>query len=228
LNYKIFLEIKRSVKNFYENFAEEFSATRVYPWKEVIRYYSLLKNSRIICDLGCGNGRHTYNLLQLADEVIGIDLSFNLLRIAKKKLSNFKFSPINADATYLPFKDSSIDHLISIAMIHHIPSNQMRIKCIKECRRVLKEKGILIFTVWNIMKPKHLWLSFTNYLMRMIKREPIEFGDVFLSWAGKCNRYYHLFHIKEFMKLFREFKILHYCSFGKGFFKDNNLIIALR
>jgi len=223
-----FSEIRRSIKFFYENFAHEFSSTRIYPWKEVIRYYKLFERSKTVCDLGCGNGRHTLPLIEVCDHIIGIDISYNLLKIAKNKLNSSKFSPVNADATSLPLRDACIDNIITIAMIHHIPSLSMRRKCVSECRRVLKNNGLLIASVWNLMKPRHLYLSMIQYINDLIHQKRREFGDVYIAWSKKYRRFFHLFRMKEFINLFNQFKIVHYCSFGKGIIKDNNLIIALR
>ena len=60
--------------------------------------------------------------------VIGIDFSDGLLEICKEKKLNVKKS----DITNLPFKDCTFDYVISIAVIHHINSEDDRIKAISE------------------------------------------------------------------------------------------------
>ncbi len=222
-------EIRKSIKEFYENLAVEFSNTRVFPWKEVVYYYKLLENSEIICDLGCGNGRHSRDLLGKCEIVIGLDISFALLKIAKERFKNKSFfMPINADIFYLPFKDSSISHIVSVATIHHLPSKDLRAACVKEFNRVLKEKGLVLVTSWSLIRPRNFIASLVNYVRCLLKGKVIEFGDAYLSWGKSHQRYFHFFTSKELSSLFKDFRLVHQTRFGKGLLKDNELIIALK
>ncbi len=221
--------IRRSVREFYESFAIEFSKTRVFPWKEVVYYYKLLEGSEIICDIGCGNGRHSKDLLDKCEIVIGLDISFSLLKIANERFKNKGlFIPVNADACYLPFKDSSISHIVSVATLHHIPSKVLRRRFVKECNRVLKEKGMIIVTSWSLIKPRNFIASLTNYIRNLLKGKFIEFGDAYLSWGKSYKRYFHFLTSKELLSLFKESKVIHLTRFGKGILKENELIIALK
>lgn len=152
-----------------------------------------------------------------------------MLKIANKRFrGRFLFFPINADASYLPLRNSSISGIVSVAMIHHIPTKILRIKFIEECFRVLSKRGIIIMTSWSIIKPKHFLLSLWYYVLSFVKGERIEFGDVYISWAKKYNRFFHLFSVNEMVSLFKKFKILGYFLFGKSFLRENILIIALK
>lgn len=223
---KIF-EIRKKVKEFYEKYAEEFSHTRVYPWKEVIRYYPLF-NDGVLLDIGCGNGRHTELLFQFSNSVIGIDISFNLLKIAKARFKDKIFMQVNADMLHLPLRNSCISGMICIATIHHIPSKENRLKAVKECRRVLERRGIAIFTSWSLIKPAHLLRALLFYLTSILKGEKIEFGDCYISWAGIYQRYFHLMTPSEMKNLLKDFRVLLLTTFGKSSFKDNILAIAFK
>jgi SAM-dependent methyltransferase len=63
-----------------------------------------LTNEDRILDVGCGTGRHIIELCRKGYQVVGIDLSKDMLTIAKSDLSKEGFSPgiIQADATRLP------------------------------------------------------------------------------------------------------------------------------
>ena len=61
----------------------------------------LQPNARIL-DLGCGNGRHSINLAKLGFNVTGLDLSSNLLSIAKQEAERqkIKIDFVEADMRY--------------------------------------------------------------------------------------------------------------------------------
>ncbi|MDP6641934.1 MAG: class I SAM-dependent methyltransferase [Candidatus Nanoarchaeia archaeon] len=83
-----------------------------------------LKLDGLTLDIGCGTG-----LSKKFFNVIGIDISFNLL----------KKGDICAKAEFLPFKDKSFDNIICITSIHHFDLD----KSIKEIKRVCKSKIVI-------------------------------------------------------------------------------------
>ncbi len=62
---------------------------------------NLQPNAKIL-DLGCGNGRHSINLAKLGYDVTGLDLSANLLSIAKQEAERqkIKINFVEADMRY--------------------------------------------------------------------------------------------------------------------------------
>jgi ubiquinone/menaquinone biosynthesis C-methylase UbiE len=110
-----------------------------------------LKGRRIL-DLGCGTGIQALFLSDYVKEIIGIDISENLLEKARKKVLNRKNITFQkADATKLPFNDNSFEAIISYGeTISHIQDYE---KAFEEASRVLEEGSIFIFSVlnkWNI------------------------------------------------------------------------------
>ncbi len=91
-----------------------------------------------ILDLGSGTGYLSINIAKRLPnlQVIGIDLSRQMIKIARRKakgVNNIKFKVANA--VNLPFDDDSIDFIISTGSLHHWknPTNVFN-----ECYRVLK------------------------------------------------------------------------------------------
>ncbi len=70
------------------------------------KYVGLSKDKKIL-DLCCGNGRHSIELKKLGYDVIGIDLSEDLLDFARKKASenNIDLKLIKCDMREIPYKD---------------------------------------------------------------------------------------------------------------------------
>lgn len=52
------------------------------------------------------------------------------------------------DNLTLPFKDCSLDAVLSIAVIHHFSSTERRVCALRELARVLRIGGRIIITVW--------------------------------------------------------------------------------
>ena len=100
-----------------------------------------------LVDLGCGSGNlivqiaHDFPMLDL----IGIDISSEILELAKKRALksnlNKKIKFKIGSVENLPFSDNSIDFLISSLSLHHW---QEPIKALGEAFRVLNQKGILL------------------------------------------------------------------------------------
>lgn len=98
------------------------------------------KRHMICCDLGCGPGFLIQSQLLRFEEVVGLDISKEMIRVCKAKgLSNCAFF-IMADAENLPFRNGVFDIVTMRAALHHIPSVS---KCFREIYRVLGEEGIM-------------------------------------------------------------------------------------
>jgi len=203
-------EIKKlqNIQNTYDSIAAEFDITRYKPWPQTVEFVNELVNHSTVLDLGCGNGRNIKYLasVQRGFNIIGLDFSIPLLRIANKNLKQLGFDKnINylfGDISSLPIQDNTIDSALCVATLHHLPTSKLRISALMELHRCLKHNGRAFISVWDFEQDK-----FKDELTRQLK-EPAregEFGDVFVPWKGKrgktYQRYYHLFYQDELMKL---------------------------
>ena len=107
------------------------------------KFIVLVETNKVV-DIGCGNGRDVKYLVENGLDVIGVDLSSQLLNIARKKVEEAKF--INKDMRDLPFENSSFGGIWTCAAFHHLPKNEGE-KALKEFYRILKPKGILFISV---------------------------------------------------------------------------------
>jgi ubiquinone/menaquinone biosynthesis C-methylase UbiE len=95
-------------------------------------------------DFGCGLGRMTVAISEFYEEVIGIDISEEMLDRARKAVTRPGIS-FNHVTTYpLPFESESIDLVYSTIVLQHI-SPPHNIQYLKELFRVLKVGGLLLF-----------------------------------------------------------------------------------
>lgn len=135
---------KEHVYDVYEKIAPHFSNTRYKPWPMVEEFMNSLPEGSIVLDVGCGNGKYLgcgKNLF-----TVGTDRSFNLIDIANAK--HEQFQTFVADSLYLPIRTSSVDHAISIAVVHHFSTDSLRIQAISEFHRVLRKGGKVLIYVW--------------------------------------------------------------------------------
>ena len=79
----------------------------------------------------------------VADAVIGIDLSEAMLRVARRKngLPNVTFQ--RADATALPFEDANFDAACVSFALHEMPAT-IRERVVREMARVTKVGGTVV------------------------------------------------------------------------------------
>ncbi|HNU96996.1 MAG TPA: class I SAM-dependent methyltransferase [Candidatus Portnoybacteria bacterium] len=206
--YKILEENKQT----YNEIAEEFNQTRNkydYLINELKKY---IKINEKVLDLGCGSGR-LCSLFFTRSELIsdrvninytGIDFAENLVKIAERKYGDYFKT---GDILNLPFSDENFDSVWSIAVLHHIPSFELRKRVLNEIKRVLKPNGRVIITCWKIKS-----------LLRK---------DIFIPFQGK-KRYYHIFSKKEIKKMFEKagFKIEELKTLRDG--KKKNILVVAR
>lgn len=143
---------------------------------------NLLENEKVL-DLGCGNGRFYPLFEKRKIDYYGIDFSSKMIEIAKEKYPLGKFWVRNGFD--LSFENNFFDKVYSIAVLHHVPSEELRIRFLKEAKRVLKNKGFLILTVWDLKE----------------KKKNIKEKDVLLSWYGAKDCYFYSFELKELEEL---------------------------
>lgn len=92
---------------------------------------------RTVLDIPCGTGRFTRQLLARGWQVINGDLSLPMLKTAQKLAVHGTVGSARMDAERLPFADQSVDLLISIRFLMHIPRAN-RIAMLREYARVAR------------------------------------------------------------------------------------------
>lgn len=135
---------KEYVHQVYENIAFHFSQTRYKPWPLVEKFLNEIPSGSLVADVGCGNGK--YMGCNENAFFIGSDRSFNLIAICAQK----GFESLVADNLKLPFRDSSFDYVLSIAVLHHFSTEENRLRAIEELTRILRTGGYLLITVWAL------------------------------------------------------------------------------
>lgn len=118
-----------------EKMWEQGSRKSVIPFVE-----SYFKPNAHVLDVGCGNGYGSLKLHELGYDVVGVDISDEMVRIAREARKEDDIAFQQADVNNLPFKDATFDALLSINVIEW---TKVPAKTMSDMTRVLKRDGLL-------------------------------------------------------------------------------------
>ncbi len=145
-----------------------------------------LKNLRIV-DVACGTGdmishwqKNATKENVVIEDIIGLDPSEEMLKIARKKLPNVTF--IRSEATSIPIEDASTD-VLSIA--YGIRNVIERDRALKEFARVIKKGGILVILEFTKCEDK----SLLEHIMGFYTKHILPFIGGIISKNYRAYRY---------------------------------------
>jgi ubiquinone/menaquinone biosynthesis C-methylase UbiE len=141
------MDERSGVRDTYDRIADHFSVKRENTWPEVERFCTD-RRAETALDIGCGNGRHTELLAERADRAIGLDMSRELLALARERAPTAEC--ITGDAASLPIADDSIGLAVYVATVHHLPTRELRIQSLDELARVLTSDGSALVSAWSL------------------------------------------------------------------------------
>lgn len=106
------------------------------------RMFSPIPGSRLL-DAGCGTGNFSLKLAEMGVEVTGIDISEEMLSLARIKTGEAGYPVMyrKGDLYDLPFEDESFDAVFSMAAFEFIKEPR---KAFDELMRVTKKGGTLL------------------------------------------------------------------------------------
>jgi len=116
----------------------------------ILRFLGNLDGKKIL-DVGCGNGRMFSELMKRNGEVVGADVSAEMLKLAGQKFPRVKLA--QAAIEKLPFEDNSFDFVVAFFVIVHVRD---LVKAFDEVYRVLKPGGSFILSNINQRKAPKL------------------------------------------------------------------------
>lgn len=114
-----------------------FSSNWFMAWKGLLIEVLGDRELRVL-DVGTGTGFIALLLAELGHEVIGVDISEEMLRIAREKARKLNIENVEfhlADAEELPFPDNTFDAVVARHVIWALPNPE---KAYSEWKRVLR------------------------------------------------------------------------------------------
>jgi SAM-dependent methyltransferase len=109
-------------------------------------FAGLVERHGVIVDIGCGTGATSRILADLGLNVVGVDLSPNMINEARRLNPDLRFQV--GSMTALDFNDGQLDGICAWYSVIHIPDEQLP-QVFSEFRRVLRDGGwaLLAFQV---------------------------------------------------------------------------------
>ena len=136
-------------KTFFDNYIKLRNDQNNIAANEIVEMpaiYSALPdlNGKRVLDLGCGTGNNCIKAVRLgASYVVGLDISKNIIDLAKKINKDEKIKYENISMENISLINEKFDVVISSLAFHYIEDYD---KLIKDIYKLLNENGQLIFS----------------------------------------------------------------------------------
>jgi len=203
-------KLLRIVKTNYEEIAEDFHETRKkFLWPELLKLTAVVRSGDRVLDAGCGNGRLLGAFQGKKINYTGIDASEELIKLAHRSTAAVNFVNLDIlELNKLPVGD--FDYVFSVAVLHHLPGQDLRIEALRQMKNKLGPGGKIILSVWNLWpRKKFRALIVKQAFLKIIGRNRMDFGDILFDWKnnrGKTvsQRYYHAFTKRGLKKIIKQ------------------------
>ncbi len=119
-----------------------------------------IREGHLLLDAGCGEGRHCFGALERGARVVGLDLDFEAMRLAHRRLRS-RGEELESTGTMLqgntfglPFADATFDRVICSEVMEHVHDYGA---AVAELARVTKPGGRIAVTIPTATS-EHLYL----------------------------------------------------------------------
>lgn len=191
-------------REFYAQFAVQFSGARPSERVIIAPILPLLFAGARILDVGCGNGRLAKRLSDehVAIEYVGIDMTTELVAIAKTQTLStpdvqveFWVADVTASSWFDTMGECKLFDIVALlAVLHHIPSFELRRDVLRSIRKLMKFGALLVMSNWQFTHNQRVLERVVDWAAVDINTNDLEEGDALLDWrrGGKGYRYCHL------------------------------------
>ena len=147
-------------------------------WQRRVRMLTAhLTGTDKVLEIGCGTGYFTKEIIKSGAFVTAIDISPELLAIAKDEIMTDNVNFVIENAYEMSFADNSFDSIVGSSVLHHLDIE----KAVSEMYRVLKPGGSIYFTEPNMMNPQIALQKNIPALKRRLGDSPDE--TAFFRWS---------------------------------------------
>lgn len=193
---------KRHTRNFYDQEASIYDATREfweggYGGKREKELLSSFVKGPLSLNVACGTGRLLTSLLERGVEVVGLDLSKQMITLAKEKTKTYKhIHLILGDAMNLPFREDKFHTIICQRAFKFFPEPR---RALNEGYRCLKFKGKYIITYEPIDLRRR---SIYRYFYPIWKTLSLRYNpEIQIHWINIPDVYYVLYSRRQIRDL---------------------------
>jgi SAM-dependent methyltransferase len=127
-----------------------------------------------VLELGAGTGLQTIALLAAFDDVVGIDISPDLLAFAQKRAPGASYHVM--DAHKCDFPPNSFDAIVGVSILHHLDWD----RALASLRQLLRPGGLIRFSEPNMLNPQIFVEKNIPFFKRLVGDSPDEYA--FTRW----------------------------------------------
>jgi SAM-dependent methyltransferase len=110
----------------------------------------------VILDFGCGSGRFSDLLSKRCKYLIGVEITSQMLILAKDKISSSNADFVLFDGLNLPVKESGVDVVISVNVLQYVTCDSELSKVLSQIHKSLKARGRFI-CIEQVTKNRKRW-----------------------------------------------------------------------
>lgn len=166
---------------------------------QALNYLDRPKAKRVL-DVGCGTGISTKVWENLADEIIGLEPSKDMIEIAKRTYHNNHIKFLVGFSNDIPLSSNSVD-IVSCSQSFHWMEPK---STLKEINRVLKKNGILM--IYDVIWPPSVNYEFEksyNDLFEKIRKLTKKLKEV-IAYTWDKKRHLENVHESNYFKFLKE------------------------
>lgn len=155
--------------------------------KDTVFSLADVKEGELVLDVSCGTGNYSLELKRRGARVIGLDVSSEMLSIAKEKAERegLKIDFVRADAAMPPFKDNPFDLITSILILEFADKQD---KMIEAWKNLLRPGGRIVigflnrYSLWALKR--RLKAIFKESIWRKARFYSADEMQKLISYAG--------------------------------------------
>jgi tRNA (uracil-5-)-methyltransferase TRM9 len=187
---------------FYASFARPFADSRPVRDPALTCILPYIPQRARVLDVGCGNGRLAFLLDRERPGVsyLGVDAVPELIEIARARVAGlaaisaeFRVADV-ARPGWVGTLCPRFDCAVALAVIHHIPGFEHRLRVLRDVAAVLEPGGCLLLSTWQFLVNARMRRKIVDWAEMGVAEEALEPGDYLLDWkrGGRGLRYCHL------------------------------------
>jgi tRNA (uracil-5-)-methyltransferase TRM9 len=202
-------------RQFYQTFANQFSATRRRLQPGVRKILERLPDEASILELGCGNGELPLQLSRKNQRgrYLGLDFSSPLLELTQEINQQiaqtpslkvqFRSADLASPSWDAELAKNKFELILAFALLHHIPSEELRAQILHKARRLLEYNGLFIHSEWQFLNSPRLVARIQPWSTLGLSEIDVDPGDYLLDWrqGGSGLRYVHFFQMGELQRM---------------------------